>query len=112
MKFCPECNNLIDYKDDNGILMEYCKNCGFRSKSKSFIISSTKYENNSNYDFESKKYLKYDNTLPRTTKKECPNTTCDSRKKSELQESVFWNDKKTSILKYKCVICDTTWADA
>lgn len=107
MKFCPECDSMIYYKEEDNILYEVCENCGYKDECKDRVIASTNYGNLQ--ITEAKGYARYDNALPRTIHKECANTDCPSRKDKSKQESVYYPDKLTMKLIYICVVCNTQW---
>ena len=54
-------------------------------------------------------FVIYDNTIPRTTQRVCPNKSCISIKNPALQEAVFVQDPITIKLTYICVNCNTAW---
>ncbi len=107
MKFCPECSSMLYYIEETAVLYEKCKNCGYSSECNDRIIESNIYKKSTIHDAESKSYLRYDSTLPRTIHKECPNPDCPSRKNKVLQQAVFYPDPMTMKLIYICTTCNT-----
>lgn len=109
MKFCPECDSLLYYHEDSNILYEKCDNCGYTAECQEHVIDSKSYQKNNLQITEAKSYARYDNALPRTIHKECPNKDCPSRKNKVLQEAVYYPDKLTMKLIYICTVCNTQW---
>ena len=109
MKFCPECSSMLYYIEENAALYGKCKNCGYSAECHDRIIESVIYKINNIHSTESKNYLRYDPTLPRTIHKKCPNNDCPSRKNKVLQQAVFYPDQTTMKLIYICTVCNTEW---
>jgi len=109
MNFCPECESMLYYQDENEVLYETCKDCGYKKKCENHIIESKVYNTKKIKNDDNKNNTRYDNSLPRTIHKKCPNEKCDSRKKPELQEAVYYSDQTTLKAVYICVICNTQW---
>ena len=76
---------------------------------KSVIVSKTYKFVESNIENINNKFIIYDNTLPRTNIKDCPNRKCLSYNNPSKREAVFYPDKKTRELNYVCCHCYTTW---
>ncbi len=111
MKFCPECNFLLYYaeNEENG-LINRCKNCGYEKKSDDVIISTTIYKKNGlTTSRKSKKYYKYDNAYPRTHNYDCPNEQCPTKKDDSLKDAILINDALSLKLIYICAVCDIEW---
>ena len=54
----------------------------------------------------------YDQTLPRTKDYICPNSKCETNKKSfnnNDKEAIFYRASKSYHMKYACVNCKTSW---
>lgn len=87
-----------------------CNNCQFITKLnqgtniyKVSFKSSFKQDDNNNLKI-------YDNTLPRTKDYICPNNKCESHKKHQQKEAVFFRPYKDSyILQYSCTLCKSSW---
>lgn len=109
MKFCPNCDSLIYYNEENDTLFETCEHCGFKEKCNQRLIASTNYTIKNLQMDEAKGYVRYDDALPRTIHKECPNKDCPSSKNKALQEAVYYPNKQTMKLVYVCVACNTQW---
>lgn len=109
MKFCPECNSILHYVEDEGVLKEKCRSCTYINECDVRIIDTMEYKQKGSL-MENKTYYIYDPTLPRTTKKECPNKDCPSRDNKMIQEAVFYSNDKTMKLIYICVVCNTEWS--
>ena len=109
LKFCPECESMLYYIEENAKLTEQCKNCGYKGECKDRIIETSHYKMNNIQTLSSKSYIRYDPSLPRTVHKICPNDDCPSRKDKVLQEAVFYPDSTTMKLIYICVACNTQW---
>jgi len=109
MNFCPECDSMLYYVEENNKLMNKCNICGYKDVSDSKVISSNVYKKENIQEINTKNYNIYDVSLSRTIHKECPNEDCASRKNKVLQESVFYSDLLTMKLVYNCVVCNTKW---
>jgi DNA-directed RNA polymerase subunit M/transcription elongation factor TFIIS len=109
--FCPECNNLLYFKEEDNELLKYCKRCGFKIISNETIIDTTDYNNS---DTSSSKtynpFAIYDSRLGRTTKIKCINNMCLSIKNSDKQEIVLIKNRGNLRSKYMCVLCKTEWS--
>lgn len=108
MKFCPECDSMLYYVEENNILYEICKVCGYKDQCHDHVIESSIYKI-TNIQTETNNFTRYDPTLPRTIHNECPNDDCPSRKNKNIQEAVFYSDKLTMKLIYICTVCNTQW---
>lgn len=107
MKFCPECDSMLNYIEENALLHVKCNNCGYFDECSDRVIESYIYKSkNINV---TNKYAIFDPSLPRTIHKECPNDKCPSRKDKGLQEAVFYPNKNTMELIYICTFCNTQW---
>lgn len=109
MKFCPNCNTLLQKSEEEYKLMENCHNCGFKRESVDNLVHLSTYKNIFTIPNIFNRYVIYDNTLPRTKVKQCPNEDCPSRDNADLQESVFYPERKTLRLTYVCCVCSTEW---
>jgi len=109
MQFCKECENKLFPVEEENKLWNKCIDCGFREEYNVSIIEKTIYKGKETVSNDNNKYLIYDNTIPRTTQKQCPNKNCISVSKPELQEAVFIQDPVTIKLTYICVNCNTEW---
>jgi DNA-directed RNA polymerase subunit M/transcription elongation factor TFIIS len=109
MNFCDKCHNLLYPYEENNELFLRCS-CGFKKKHTDKVVFSISYKKNNDVkDTTSNKYIIYDNTLPRTTKKKCPNDDCESNRDETKREVVFYPTKKTMELVYVCCSCNTEW---
>jgi DNA-directed RNA polymerase subunit M/transcription elongation factor TFIIS len=109
MKFCKECDSMLYPYEENSKLFEICKNCGYKEICNSNIISTTFYKKKKQSDQSSIRYFIYDNALPYTIHKKCPNKECISFTDKSKQEAVFFNDKNNMELIYLCTQCKTQW---
>lgn len=109
MKFCPECESMLYYVEEENNLTEQCKNCGYKGVCNDRIIESSIYKVSNLQTLNTKNYSTHDPRLSRTIHKQCPNPNCPSRKDKLLQEAVFYPDSLTMKLVYICVACDTQW---
>jgi len=109
MKFCPECESMLYYSEENGDLYEKCKDCGYKMICNNHVIESSIYKIKVLQNTELKNNVIYDNALPRTIHKKCPNDDCESRKNTKLQEAVYYPDQITLKLIYFCTTCNTQW---
>ena len=109
MSFCPNCNTFLQPVEEMSKLYLLCRTCGFKEENKNNIITHKIYGNKTAQSTGSKAYLIYDNTLPRTTTKKCPNDNCESRKTPSLQDAVFYMDSRSMKQHYICAVCKTEW---
>lgn len=110
MEFCKVCNNKLYLIENEQKLYVYCKKCGHKRKNKKIIISSRSYkETTISYNIQDNKNIIYDNTLPRTNIKTCPNVDCISITDKTKQEAIFFPNKITRELNYVCVNCYAKW---
>jgi len=109
MKFCPECNSLLYFIEEENILYISCRTCGYKDQTDEKLIEKNIYKNVHHMNIENISYFRYDNTLSRTIHKKCPNEDCLSHKDTKLQEAVFYNDPDSMKLVYICVVCNTEW---
>lgn len=111
MKFCPDCDSLLHYIEDNAEskLFEVCKNCDYKDICNDFIIETSNYKGITSQLMDNKRYYIYDNTFPRTKQKICPNVDCASRKNIILQDAIFYSDPISMKLIYICSVCNTEW---
>ena len=109
MKFCNSCENKLSPIEENSSLWNKCTNCGFKEKYEDSIIDVKNYKNKNTVSSDNNKYLIYDNTIPRTIHKVCPNKSCITVKNPELQEVIFIQNPVTIKLIYICTRCNTEW---
>jgi DNA-directed RNA polymerase subunit M/transcription elongation factor TFIIS len=110
MDFCKECDNKLFPMEEDSKLWNKCMECGFKEEYLNTTIHKKNYKNKSTISLETNKFLIFDHSLPRTTKKECPNKACISVNKPELQEAIFIQDSVTIKLRFICVNCNTEWS--
>ena len=109
MQFCKECDNKLFPIEDEDKLWNQCLNCGSKEEFLGSVIEKKNYKNNQSLSLDNNKHLIYDNALPRTVHKKCPNSSCISHEKPELQEAVLLQDPITIRLTYICINCNTEW---
>lgn len=109
MQFCKECENKLFPIEEDDLLWNKCIDCGFKEEYNQSIIDKKNYKNKNTVISDSNKFLIYDNTIPRTVQKVCPNKNCISVKNPELQEAILIQDPVTIKLMYICVNCNTEW---
>lgn len=101
------------YKENLTTNAEFkCNNCNFIKPITETIIL---YQiNNDNKiikikDLDENKLLCNDPLLPRTHDYICKNNKCNTHKKPELKEAVFYKDKNIYKTNYICCICYYNW---
>ncbi len=109
MKFCPECQNKLYPSEENDKLFNLCLKCDFREEYQESLIHKKNYKGNVVQNANMNQFSRYDVSLPRTSKKTCPNTACESHSNSEKQEAVFVMDPLTLKMAYMCTCCGTEW---
>lgn len=115
MNFCQNCNNLLHpieiLHNNTTKLILKCQKCGNIENNENSIIYSNNYKSEISDKIPNKKWLKYDNTLPRTIHQKCPNKSCISHKQKKLQESTIYVNKITKRKSFICVNCITEWTN-
>jgi len=43
MEFCPECESILYYQEEEGSLINFCNRCGFKDKSTKTLIAQNSY---------------------------------------------------------------------
>jgi DNA-directed RNA polymerase subunit M/transcription elongation factor TFIIS len=109
MEFCPECESLLYYQEDDSGLVNYCNGCGYKKDSDKVLISQNSYSTGGTSTFGSRKNYIYDSTLPRTAKYVCPNEDCITHKDSDKKEAVFFNEGDSLKNVFICKECQTEW---
>ena len=109
MEFCKECDGLLSPSELEDKLWNKCSDCGYKEEYTHTIIDKKNYKGKDNVSIENNKYIIHDNTIPRTTHKQCPNKSCISHKDSLKQEAIFIQDPVKLTLTYICVNCNTEW---
>lgn len=99
MYFCPNCKfmvytKVIDGKDDEKVLINYCKQCGWEGEQ--INTSTSVYKRNYQDDYIadrviSNKYTIFDSTLPRV-KYDCINENCITKKSINDDIMILVND--------------------
>ncbi len=113
MIFCPKCENKLypveEKVEDRDRLFNLCMNCGFKKEYDSSIIQKRIYKGKAVGKMNVNQYSRFDVSLPRTNKKECPNDECPTRENRDEQEAVFIMDPVSLKLTYMCTTCGTKW---
>ena len=109
MEFCPDCESLLYYQEDEGKLVNFCNGCGYKAESTKTLISQNTYEMGGTQSFGSRKNYVYDPTLARTMKYVCPNEECRTHKDGSKKEAVFFNEGGSLKNVYICRECHTEW---
>ena len=109
MNFCVTCDNKLYPLEDEDKLYLNCQDCGFKELYNGSVIEKKNFKNKSINLSRNTQFLIYDNTLPRTLQKQCPNKNCDSNKKNIKSESVFLQDPISLKLTYICTSCTVEW---
>lgn len=105
IKFCRECNNLLNLKMEGDMIQYLCNKCETTADIESPVIYMNSFRNNHESDLNQKKNMLLDPTLPRLKKKcsKCSNNICFSyMEKSE---------KKALNSYYVCTKCLYEWTD-
>ena len=111
MKFCSECETMLNIKSIDNEMFYYCTQCGSKEKSTNPIVYTQNYDNLLKYTNSNQlKNISHDNTLSRTVKYPCPNPKCISHTSEDLdKESVFWRDQNDLSMILVCTKCATLW---
>jgi len=111
MKFCSECETMLNVKSMDGEMFYYCTQCGNKEKSTNPVVYTHNYDSLLKYiNSNQLKNIIHDNTLSRTVKYLCPNPTCTSNSApTPKTESVFWRDQHDLSMILVCTQCATLW---
>lgn len=109
MNFCKSCDNKLYPLEDDEKLYQSCQDCGFKELYDGLVIEKKHFKNKSINVSSNNNFMIYDNTLPRTVQKQCPNKNCDSNKKGISCEAVFLQDPVSLKLTYICTVCNVEW---
>jgi len=109
MEFCPECESLLYYQEEEGKLINYCQGCGYKAESNKTLISQNSYAKSTVATFGSRKNYIYDPTLARTTKYVCPNEKCETHRSADKKEAIFFNEGDSLKHIFICKTCQTEW---
>ena len=63
MEFCPECESILYYQEEEGSLINFCNRCGFKDKSTKTLIAQNSYSKGGVASFGSRKNYIYDHTF-------------------------------------------------
>lgn len=111
MLFCPNCEFKIYPIEEEDKLYNQCLNCGYKDEFKSTIINKKIYKGKS-AQMTVNEFCRHDVSLPRTDKKKCENSQCESHKKEGKDgntTAVFIMDPTSLKLTYICTECGTNW---
>ena len=109
MEFCPECESLLYYQEEEGKLINFCQGCGFKTNSNKTLISQNSYSKSNIATFGSRKNYVYDPTLARTTKYLCPNDKCETHQSPDKKEAIFFVEGNNLKHIFICKACQTEW---
>lgn len=109
MFFCKECDNKMYPLEEDDNLYNSCHDCGYKEIYEGSIIEKKSFKTTNNSNTIDTRYLIYDNTLPRTNQKQCPNKNCDSNIKNKKSDSIFIQDPISLKLTYICTSCNVEW---
>ena len=107
--FCPKCNNLFYFNEENNDLYKSCMKCGFKKISNDTVIDSTEYKKNAVTNTYNSNSI-YDVRLARTMKIKCINNNCSGSTEKKNSEVVLIKNKGDLRSKYMCSVCKTEWA--
>ena len=109
MNFCKSCDNKLYPLEDEDKLYLSCEDCGFKEIYQGSIIEKKNFKSKSRNIVRNIQFLIYDDSLPRTSQKQCPNKTCKSNMKDQKSEAVFLQDPISLKLTYICTSCNVEW---
>ena len=109
MNFCKSCDNKLYPLEDEDKLYLNCEDCGFKEIHNGTIIEKKNFKNKSLNITRNTQFVIYDNALPRTNQKQCPNKSCNSNNNDNISESVFMQDPTSLKLTYICTSCNVEW---
>ena len=110
---------LAEFKSSNiettssSMVILSCNKCGHSQKLKpGTVVFKGENQSSASEDMSVASSRPKDNTLPRTKDYICPNSDCESHKKSQgiNKEAIFYRPVHGSYaLKYMCTLCNTIW---
>ncbi len=110
MNFCPECENKLYPTEEEEVLYNKCLKCKFKEECKESVIDKKIYKSSGlNVVTTTNKFSIHDPSLPRTSKKECPNRDCPSHQEGGIQEAIFIMNPTSLKLTYICTQCTSEW---
>lgn len=109
MNFCKSCDNKLYPLEDEDKLYLSCEDCGFKEIYENTVIEKKNFKNKNINVIKNMRFLIYDNSLPRTIHKQCPNKNCEFNTKNLPCESVFIQDPVSLKLTYICSACNVEW---
>lgn len=109
MNFCKQCDNKLYPLEEDEKLYQSCKDCGYKELYEGLIIEKKNFKTKSINIAKNNKFMIFDNSLPRTIQKQCPNKNCESIKNNKYSESIFIQDVISLKLTYICTSCNVEW---
>ena len=109
MEFCKTCDNKLYPLEDEDKLYLSCQDCGFKANYDTTVIEKKNFNGTNINISRNIQFIIYDDSLPRTKHKQCPNKNCDSNLKNGKSESVFIQDPISLKLTYICTTCNVEW---
>ena len=109
MDFCKDCDNKLYPLEDEDKLYLSCQDCWFKEVFEGSVVEKKHFKTKSANFTKNIQYLIYDDTLPRTVHKQCPDKNCETNKKETQSESVFIQDPQSIKLTYICTTCNVEW---
>ena len=95
MNFCKECNNKLYPLEEEEKLFQSCKDCGFKETYEGNIIEKKIFKNKNISILNNNNFIIYDDSLPRTVQKQCPNKNCNSNIRSNAIRILRFTSKKS-----------------
>lgn len=89
--------------------MNLCIKCGYESEYTESLIHKKVYKGGVTQSANMNSFSRFDVSLPRTSKKTCPNKECESHRDPSKQEAVFIMDPVTLKMTYMCTCCGSEW---
>lgn len=105
IKFCSECNNLMNPKVENGLLLYVCARCEISIEPDSPIVSTYNLKKKHIPNSSKVQDLIHDVTLPRL------NLACPKCEHKECIGYMEKNDEKALDFYYVCSKCFYEWSD-
>ena len=104
-------NNLFEETILSGADFK-CENCNFTKQitETTLLYQINLGDKNLNYKtLEENQLLCKDPLMPHTHDYTCKNPNCETHKKPELKDSIFYKEKKSYKLNYICCVCHYNW---
>ena len=110
LKFCPKCESLYDYDEEDSKLILICKTCNNTEQSTTDKPIRTKYVHKTVNNIKTYALpttcTAYEKAMYSTSKIACPNTECTTLVPKVL---MFNRPTEDRVMYFYCTCCKHTW---